>query len=68
MTFSTIDSKKINKIIGGLHRGDYKFYQFYNMDFSADEYQFQEYMTNFTEGDSTQKVLNKSFYDIEVFY
>jgi hypothetical protein len=63
-----LDSKNINKILGALSRGDLNFYQFYNMDFSADEYQFQEYMTNFKEGDSTQKILNKSFYDIEVFF
>jgi len=68
MTFNALDNKGVNNLLGGLSRGDLKFYQFYNMDFSADEYQFQDYMTKYTEGDSTTKILNKSYYDIEVLY
>jgi len=68
MNFSTIDTDGVKKLFGALKRNDLKFYQFYNIDFSADEYQFQEYMLNFKEGDSTKKILNKSYYDIEVFY
>ncbi len=68
MNFSTIEQKEVNKLLGGLSRNDLKFYQFYNIDFAADEYQFQEYMQDFKEGDSTQKILNKSYYDIEVHY
>jgi len=68
MNFSTIDNDGVKRLLGGLRRNDLKFYQFYNIDFSADEYQFQEHMLNFTEGDSTKKILNKSYYDIEIFY
>jgi len=68
MNFSTIDNDNIKKIFNSLRRNDLKFYQFYNIDFSADEYQFQEYMLKFKEGDPTKKILNKSYYDIEVFY
>jgi DNA polymerase elongation subunit (family B) len=68
MNFSIIDNDVVKKLLGGLRRGDLKFYQFYNIDFSADEYQFQEYMQSFNEGDSTKKILNKSYYDIEVFF
>jgi DNA polymerase elongation subunit (family B) len=68
MNFSTIDADGVKKLLGSLRRGDLKFYQFYNIDFSADEYQFQEYMKSFKEGDSTKKILNKSYYDIEVHF
>jgi DNA polymerase elongation subunit (family B) len=68
MNFSITNAKDISKLIGALSRNDLKFYNFYNIDFAPDEYQFQEYMLNFKEGDSTQKILNKSYYDIEVFY
>jgi DNA polymerase elongation subunit (family B) len=68
MNFSIIDNKKVQNIITSLHRDDIKFYQLYNIDFSADEYQFQEYMLKYKEGDSTKKILNKSYYDIEVLY
>jgi DNA polymerase elongation subunit (family B) len=68
MNTTVIDKHKIQKLLGALNRNDIKFYQFYNLELSADEYQFQEYMTNFHEGDATKKVLNKSYYDIEVKY
>jgi len=68
MALNTLDQQGVNKLLGALKRNDLKFYQFYNIDFSADEYQFQDYMLNFKEGDSTKKILNKSYYDIEVFF
>ena len=68
MTVNNMDNESVKKIFGALKRNELKFYQFYNIDFSADEYQFQEYMTNFTESDPTKKILNKSYYDIEVFF
>jgi DNA polymerase elongation subunit (family B) len=68
MNYYIIDNDNIRKILGRLHRDDLKFYQFYNLDFNADEYQFQKYMTTFKEGDATKKILNKTFYDIEVLY
>ena len=68
MTFKNLDAKGVNKFIGALSRNDLKFYNFYNIGFSADEYAFQDHMTTYTEGDSTMKVLNKSFYDIEVHF
>jgi len=68
MIFNNLDAKGISKMIGALSRDDLKFYNFYNIDFSADEYLFQDHMTTFIEGDSTQKVLNKSYYDIECLY
>lgn len=68
MNFSIIENKEVNKFLGALKRDDLKFYQFYNIDFAPDEYQFQEYMQRFKEGDSTMKILNKSYYDIEVLY
>ncbi len=68
MTTSVLDKDGTFRTIGALNRGELKFYQFYNIDFSPDEYNYQQYMTQFTEGDSTQKILNKSYYDIEVHY
>ena len=65
MNFSTIDQKDINRLLSQLKRGDIEFYNLYNIDFSPDEYQFQEYMQNFKEGDSSLKLLNKTYYDIE---
>ncbi len=57
-----LDKDNLYKTLGQLSRGNIKFYQFYNLDFSADEYQFQDYMTQFSEGDATQKILNKAYY------
>jgi len=68
MIASRLDNKGINALLGKLKRGDLEFYNFYNIDFSADEYQFQDYMMEFTEGDSSTKILNKTYYDIEVHY
>ncbi len=62
MTSLTLDKNQLYKTLGSLSRGDLKFYQFYNIDFAADEYQFQKYMTQFSEGDPTQKILNKAYY------
>jgi len=66
----TLDQKDVNKILGALNRGDLKFYQFYNIDFRADEYQYQDYMQNFTENSESAplRILNKTYYDIEVHY
>jgi len=68
MIFKNADNKQVSKFIGALSRNDLKFYNFYNIGFSADEFAFQEHMTAYTEGDSTLKVLNKSYYDIEVHF
>jgi DNA polymerase elongation subunit (family B) len=68
MNFSIIDQKELPKYLGALKRDELKFYQFYNIDFNADEYQFQNYMLKYKEGDSTKKLLNKTYYDIEVLY
>jgi len=68
MNSQILDQNKLPKLLGALKRDDIKFYQFYNLELAAPEYQFQEYMLNFQEGDSTTKVLNKSYYDIEIHY
>jgi len=65
-----LDQPKVNKLMGSLKRDELKFYQFYNIDFSSDEYQFQKYMQEIKENKeaATTKILNKTYYDIEVFY
>jgi DNA polymerase elongation subunit (family B) len=65
-----IDQKDVQKILGALSRDDLKFYQFYNIDFRADEYQYQEYMLNLQENkdEASLRLLNKTYYDIEIFY
>jgi DNA polymerase elongation subunit (family B) len=68
MNSQILDQNKLPKLLGALKRDDIKFYQFYNLEFTAPEYQFQDYMLNFKEGDSTAKILNKSYYDIEIKY
>ncbi len=68
MITTILDKDNIYKTIGALNRGNLQFYQFYNLEFSPDEYQYQSYMTQFSEGDSTQKILNKCYYDAEVKY
>ncbi len=62
MTTTLLDKDGVFRTIGALNRNDLKFYQFYNMDFSPDETNFQNYMTQFSEGDATQKILNKAYY------
>jgi len=68
MTTTVLDKDGTFRLIDSLNRDKIKFYNFYNIDFSPDEYNYQKYMTEFNEGDSTLKVLNKTFYDIEIFY
>jgi len=68
MIQTILDKDSIPKILKSLNRSDLKFYQFYNIAFNADEYQFQEYMQTYKEGDAASKILNKSYYDIEVKY
>ncbi len=62
MTTTILNKDNIYKTLGALGRDDLKFYQFYNIEFAADEYQYQSYMTQFSEGDPTQKILNKAYY------
>jgi DNA polymerase elongation subunit (family B) len=61
-----IDKREIGKLSSAISRGDLNFYRFYNLDFNPEEHQFQKYMLNYQEGDHTSKILNKSYYDIEV--
>jgi len=68
MNSQILNKDTIGKLFGALKRDDIKFYQFYNLEFAAPEFQFQNYMINFKEGDATSKILNKSYYDIEVRY
>ena len=65
-----IDKDNVRKFLNALHRNDKKFYQFYNIDFSADEYQFQKYMMGFRENkqDAALRLLNKTYYDIEIHF
>jgi DNA polymerase elongation subunit (family B) len=63
-----LDKDTVKTRAQALARNDDKFYQYYNFEFNAEEYQFQEYMLNFKEGDPTKKILNKSYYDIEIHY
>ncbi len=66
MTTTILDKNGVYRTLGALNRDELKFYQFYNIDFATDEFQYQEYMTQYQEGDATQKVLNKTYYDIEI--
>ena len=48
-----------------------KFHQFYNSDFSANEYPFYEYLAKYKELDQKyweSKILNKTYYDIETWF
>lgn len=65
-----LDKDGVQRFLRSLGRDDLKFYQFYNIDFAADEYRFQEYMMNINEDKDSAalRLLNKSYYDIEVFY
>lgn len=63
-----LDEKKAKEMMWALNAGDMSFHQFYNLDFKPDEFAFQNFMTSFIEGDSVIKVLNKTYYDIEVHY
>ena len=66
MITTILDKDGINRLTGAVSRGELEFYQFYNFEFGPDEYNYQQYMTQFTEGDPSQKILNKSYYDIEI--
>ncbi len=68
MTTKILDKENIQRLTKALARNEDKFYQYYNFEFNAEEYQFQQYMLNFTEGDASKKILNKSYYDIEIHY
>jgi len=51
-----------------LHKKQLKHYQFYNVDFNPNAYAFHKFKKlNFDEADYDKKVLNKTYYDIEVF-
>jgi len=65
-----LEKQDVQRFIQSLRQKDLKFYQFYNIDFAADEYQFQKYMTEFREDKDAAALLslNKTYYDIEVFY
>jgi len=60
-----INKDNINDVLQGLKTNTYKFYQFYNIDIDIDEYSFIRHMTQFKDSNSS-KLLNKSYYDIEV--
>ncbi len=66
MTTTILDKDGINRLTGAVARDELKFYQFYNFELGPDEYQYQRYMLDMKEGDATQKVLNKTYYDIEI--
>jgi DNA polymerase elongation subunit (family B) len=65
-----LDKQDVQRFLKALNRDDLKFYQFYNIDFSADEYWFQKYMTEFQEDKDSAalRILNKTYYDIEIFF
>ncbi len=68
MQTHTLQKEGIQKLLNSLRYGDLNFYHFYNLDFNAEEYQFQKYLINFDEADPTLKILNKSYYDIEIHF
>ena len=55
MTPKILDREEVQKLVTSLNRNESKFYQFYNLEFSAEEYQFQDYLRNFKEGEATKK-------------
>jgi len=60
------DSK--NQIKSLIKSGDLKYYQFYNLDFGPTAHAFHNFrLRQFKESTYRNKVLNKTFYDIEVF-
>ena len=61
----------VRNFIDALNEGSMKHHQFYNSNFSPQEYSFYEYLNNFGKLDSeywNKKVLNKTYYDIETKY
>jgi len=63
-----LNSGDLYKMMQSLKTGELKFHQFYNLELSPDESEFQDFMTKFKESDPVKKTLNKSYYDIEVHY
>lgn len=66
LTPHPINMDNIQEITTHIKKNNYKFYQFYNLEIEADEYNFIEYMLKYK--DSTRsKILNKTYYDIETY-
>jgi DNA polymerase elongation subunit (family B) len=64
-----LNKENFQTISNAIKYNDLKFFQFYNIDFSVDEFAFQDYMLKFNEtADATVKILNKTYYDIEIYY
>ncbi len=61
-----INFQNIDDIVTNLKKGNYKYYQFYNLEIEADEYNFIQYMLKYNDSKKA-KVLNKTYYDIETY-
>ena len=69
--YRALTQQETHDLINNLKNDTLKFYQFYNTDFSPQEFSFYKYLENFGEIDSKfwdKKILNKSYYDIETLY
>jgi len=59
-------SEEFNQLLQQIKEGDIKFHKFYNTEFSANEFAFMKYMTNYNDS-KRSKILNKTYYDIETY-
>lgn len=66
MTPTPIHADNINEMLKYIKDNSYKYHQFYDLEIESDEASFIDYMLNYNDS-KKQKILNKTYYDIETF-
>lgn len=61
-----VHTDNITQLMDNIKRGNYKFYQFYNLELEPGEFGFIDYMLKYNDS-KTSKMLNKTYYDIETY-
>lgn len=61
-----ITEDNIKELTKNIRDNNYKFHQFYDLEIESDEYSFIQYMLKYKDS-SEQKIINKTYYDIETF-
>ncbi|MFA7127605.1 MAG: 3'-5' exonuclease [Sphaerochaeta sp.] len=61
-----VNSENVSQVMDNIKRGNYKFYQFYNLEIEPGEFGFIDYMLKYKDS-SSSKLLNKTYYDIETY-
>lgn len=63
-----VDDKLFKNLLHMVDNNSLKFYRFYNIDFNPVSYGYHEYkLQGYNESDPSMKILNKTYYDIEIF-